>query len=169
MKSPLLKSIFLFSASLVFSVHAYSLFPVFHSQTVAHGKTNRVIDGDTFVLVNEKGEEKKIRLACIDAPEKDQYFGIYAKNYLNDKLAGKDNIVVNIIDIDKYGRYIAFVGDDGNVNKDMVRNGYAWVYRQYCHDPSYLNLEVDAKKKKIGLWENDNPIPPWEWRHEKKG
>ena len=29
-------------------------------------------------------------------------------------------------------------------------------------------MEDDARAKKIGLWQDKNAIPPWEWRANKK-
>ena len=48
----------------------------------------------------------------------------------------------------------------------MVRQGAAWVYRQYLKDKSLLAVEAEAKAANRGLWalpEAQN-IPPWDWR-----
>lgn len=69
---------------------------------------------------------------------------------------------------DKYGRTVAVVLINGiNVNKAMVKDGWAWVYRKYfkngfCSD--WLGLERQARNQKIGLWADPHVIPPWEWR-----
>ncbi|PCI06627.1 MAG: hypothetical protein COB77_06505, partial [Gammaproteobacteria bacterium] len=58
-----------------------------------------------------------------------------------------------------------------NVNERMVTLGHAWVMRRYYGHLSnkrknQLNrLERWAKLKKVGLWKQLNPIPPWKWRH----
>jgi hypothetical protein len=44
----------------------------------------------------------------------------------------------------------------------------AWVYRQYAKDPAYFAAEQQAKQGRIGLWDQPNPIPPWEFRHGQK-
>ena len=52
----------------------------------------------------------------------------------------------------------------------MVRSGYAWVYQRYCDKPFceyWLALENEAKANSLGLWQEPNPIPPWEWREGK--
>ena len=55
-------------------------------------------------------------------------------------------------DIDKYKRYIAecFINNK-NINKFMVRNGWAIAYRYYSSD--YINDEKIAKNNKAGIWQ----------------
>ena len=48
-----------------------------------------------------------------------------------------------------------------DLNKWMVRNGYAVAYRRYSKD--YIEDENYAKKNKTGLWEG-NFIHPEKWR-----
>ena len=40
----------------------------------------------------------------------------------------------------------------------MVLNGYAWAYKQYSKD--YIQQERIAKAKKLGFWQEPNPIKP---------
>ena len=40
----------------------------------------------------------------------------------------------------------------------MVLNGYAWAYKQYSKD--YIQQERIVKAKKLGLWQEPNPIEP---------
>ncbi|MDD5410907.1 MAG: thermonuclease family protein, partial [Methylobacter sp.] len=56
-----------------------------------------------------------------------------------------------------------------NANKEQIKRGMAWVYRQYLHDQSLLQSEDEARQAKIGLWSEPTPMPPWEYRHGKKG
>ncbi|WP_176325015.1 thermonuclease family protein [Campylobacter mucosalis] len=44
----------------------------------------------------------------------------------------------------------------------MVANNYAWAYEKYSKD--YINLEKEARDKKLGIWRSKKPIPPWEFR-----
>jgi endonuclease YncB( thermonuclease family) len=52
-----------------------------------------------------------------------------------------------------------------DVNTAQVKQGMAWMYRQYNRDKSLLALEQEAKNAKHGLWSEPNAIPPWEYRH----
>ena len=56
-------------------------------------------------------------------------------------------------------------GDTIDVNAEMVRQGAAWVYRQYNHDPSLVRLEQEARDARRGLWAlpEVERTPPWEW------
>ncbi|TXH13577.1 MAG: hypothetical protein E6R03_11065 [Hyphomicrobiaceae bacterium] len=46
----------------------------------------------------------------------------------------------------------------------------AWHYKKYANEqlPSdrvrYEESEKKAKESNLGLWKDDAPIPPWEWR-----
>ena len=125
-----------------------------------------ITDGDTIKIIN-----KRIRLHGIDAPEKKQICIKNTKEYscgkeATDALAKKINgnqVVCKVQDrLDRYKRYIGvcFVGEV-NLNKWMVRNGYAIAYRRYSKD--YIEDEDYAKKNKLGLWAG-NFIYPEKWR-----
>jgi endonuclease YncB( thermonuclease family) len=127
------------------------------------GRVSRVVDGDTIELKSD-GERYKIRLAGIDTPEKDQPWGKEAKKALSSKVKRKD-ITVDVVDKDRYGRLVGKIYlDDRYINKELVAEGYAWVYRQYTTDPLLLINEGAARLNDTGLWIDDDPIPPWDWR-----
>ena len=125
-----------------------------------------VTDGDTIKILN-----KRIRLHGIDAPEKNQKCvknkkkykcGLVATEALIKKI-GKNKVkCLTHNNKDRYNRFIGvcFVGQD-NLNKWMVRNGYAVAYRRYSKD--YIEDENYAKKNKIGLW-SGSFIHPEKWR-----
>ena len=128
-----------------------------------------VVDGDTLHI-----EKNKIRLHGIDAPEIDQTctikdkvwnFGIESSLELK-KLILDNNISCVVSDIDKYNRYIAecFINNK-NINKLMVRNGWAIAYRYYSLD--FVEDEELAKKNKIGLWQGQFQ-EPYLYRKTKK-
>ena len=75
----------------------------------------------------------KIRLANIDAPEKDQPFGKQSRDSLLE-LVGKKQIQIDSRAVDQYGRTVGFISVDGlNVNQEQVRRGMAWDYSHYPH------------------------------------
>ena len=126
----------------------------------------RITDGDTIKILN-----KRIRFYGIDTPEKKQFCvknskeyrcGQEATNALIKKINGKSVACKVQEKLDRYKRYIGicFLGDV-NLNKWMVRNGYAVSYRRYSKD--YIEDENYAKKKKTGLW-SGNFIYPEKWR-----
>jgi micrococcal nuclease len=58
-----------------------------------------------------------------------------------------------------------FVGNV-NVNKELLKQGLAWHYKQYNKDEEFAKLEQEARKKKIGLWSHPNPVAPWDFRRK---
>ncbi len=136
------------------------------AQTVYQGTVVRIVDGDTLVLLVDQ-QQLKIRLADIDTPERKQPFGTKAKQALSD-LAFSEQVSVAEIAKDRYGRIVGrvYVGDI-DVNRDLVAQGFAWVFRRYSDDAELLELEAEAKQMGLGLWADPNPIPPWEWRRGK--
>ena len=125
-----------------------------------------ITDGDTIKIIN-----KRIRLHGIDTPEKKQICIKNAKEYncgkeatiaLTKKINGS-RVVCKVQDsLDKYKRYIGvcFVGEV-NLNKWMVRNGYAVAYLRYSKQ--YLTDENYAKVQKLGIWEGTFTLPE-KWR-----
>ena len=123
----------------------------------------QVIDGDT--VVAQLGEKSvRIRLAEIDAPEIGQPWGLNAKKALEAKVLGS-SVSLEVIDVDRYDRLVARLNlDNRQINRELVSEGHAWVYRRYMRDESLLVNETVASKNKIGLWATGSQIAPWEWR-----
>ena len=133
-------------------------------------KVVSVTDGDTIKVFNVKYGQVKIRLYGIDTPEKGQPYGKAAGKHLASLIAGA-TVDIESVTTDRYGRTVAIVwSNEGNINEQMVRAGYAWVYRKYCDRDfcaDWLQLEDKARSSRIGLWQEPSPIPPWEWRRRK--
>ena len=135
--------------------------------TLLNGKVVSVADGDTITILTPQKQQVKIRLYGIDTPESGQAFGKKAKQ-LTSSLVYGEQVQVIAYDKDRYGRTVGVVLVDGiNVNEEIIRAGYAWQYRKYCKErfcSNWLSLEKHARQSRIGLWQDYNPIPPWEWR-----
>jgi endonuclease YncB( thermonuclease family) len=114
------------------------------------GKVVRIADGDTLsILVDE--QTLRIRLAEIDTPERRQPFGTKAKQALADLTFNKSVRVVEV-DVDRYGRIVGRVYVNGlTVNAELVKQGYAWVYRKYAKSRELYRLEDEARNAKRGL------------------
>lgn len=134
------------------------------------GKVVGISDGDTFTLLTTNKARLKIRLAEIDTPENTQPYGTRAKQALSHLIFGKEVRVVQQ-DKDRYGRVVASVYL-GNlwVNRQLVQEGMAWVYRKYSKNPELLKDEQKARVAMCGLWSLPitDQVPPWEWRNGKK-
>ncbi|WP_455654307.1 thermonuclease family protein [Phascolarctobacterium sp.] len=132
------------------------------------GQVTYVIDGDTFQLSSQLGDIR-IRVADIDAPELSQPYGKKAKSYLK-SLVESETVVCNILEKDRYGRYIAKINVPGTRNLDiaaeMVRAGYAWHYKKYSVSQELANIEIKAKLQKKGLWSDQGAVAPWIYRQQ---
>lgn len=131
-------------------------------------KVVKIKDGDTIELLSPQMQTITVRLAGIDCPEKAQAYGTVARQYTAMLCFGK-NVRLKIEDTDRYGRTVGTVIlDDGrNLNHELVRNGYAWEYKTYSNDPELALLEQAARNSRLGLWQDENPIEPWNYRRKK--
>lgn len=134
----------------------------------------RVIDGDTFaVTCGESKEVRKVRLYCIDAPEKVQIpYSVPATAKLTELLKA-NKFIVNIKNKDFYGRYVGEVIDSNklNINQELVRLGFVAVYIDYCNEEDYYDAQDEAKKNFRGIWMAYNVLlqqTPWVYRQNKK-
>ena len=134
----------------------------------------KVVDGDSIHI-----KSYKIRLEGIDAPEmrqkckkpylqimfftfqKDYFCGQVSKKKLIQKIGNKP-VKCILLGKDRYKRYLAkcFKGTV-NLNRWMVRNGYAIAYRKYSK--IYVPDENFAKEEKLGLW-SGTFVKPEKWR-----
>jgi len=130
-----------------------------------------VPDADTFVVKRRDGSEVKVRLHWADAPEVahnskevNQPGGIEAKAWAQDYVLRK-RVTVKPHSL-SYGRIVGDVipSDRPNVGLAAVISGHAWLDPRYKPRADWLMALEDAKKFKSGLWAEDKPIPPWEWR-----
>ena len=132
------------------------------------GKVVGVTNGDTIKILSGQ-EQIKIRLYGVDTPERKQPFGQAAKRKISAILTS--SVTVEEKDVDRWGRTVGIVyaSTGSNINEEMVKSGYAWVYRKYCRAAfcsDWLSLEASARENKIGLWK-ESAVPPWEYRKRK--
>lgn len=110
----------------------------------------------------------KVRLHGIDCPEKKQAFGKVASTFLGEHIFNRV-VEVHVKGKDRYGRTIGIVYDKGEViNEKMLEAGLAWHYTKYDTNSAWAQLEAVARKKRVGLWAQDHPLPPWDFRKQKK-
>ena len=133
------------------------------SQTVT-GRVVGVHDGDTITVLTISNQQSRVRLSGIDAPELHQAYGNRSKQALSAKVFGK-TVVLSVTGKDRYGRTVAEVWLDQQwINLEMVREGWAWMYRRYSASRELEAAEQQARERKLGLWADGNPVPPWEYR-----
>ena len=136
----------------------------------------QVTDGDTI-----RNGKLKIRLHGIDAPEFNQlckkpYLTVFIFTFTKDYQCGKisteklkkkinDKLIkCKILDIDRYKRLIGECYKRNlNLNSWLVSNGYAVAYKKYSK--KYISDEINAKNKKIGIWQGKFEMP-WDYRRK---
>jgi micrococcal nuclease len=148
--------------------------PVQLPETVVCARVVSVIDGDTIKALTKDNELLRVRLRNIDAPEKSQGFGQRSKQNLSELVFGRD-VELHVFGTDRYGRTLAVIMLDGvDINLQQVRDGYAWVYTRYIGENSlevqaqYYDAQAAAQRERRGLWQDSDPVPPWEWRKIEK-
>lgn len=137
----------------------------------------KVFDGDTFEA-EANGKKEKVRMLGIDTPEKFdsdkltrdiertkrdsetiKKLGELSSQFTRKLLEGKKVLLEpdkSQDDRDKYGRLLRYVYlEDGTfVNKKIVADGYAVVFRKFnvSKEKELIEAETDARTGKKGLW-----------------
>ena len=138
------------------------------SQTTLKAKVIGIKDGDTVVVLDSLNNQITLRLAEVDCPEKSQPFGTKAKQFTSDQIYLK-TIKYVVTDTDRYGRNIAMIyydTDNKYLSAEIIKAGMGWHYKRYSTSKKLALFEDNAKKKRIGLWVDNNPIAPWECRKQ---
>jgi endonuclease YncB( thermonuclease family) len=130
----------------------------------------KIREGDQVQIGNTR-----IRLAGIDAPSVDQLClntmgerwtcGIAARDELI-RHADNKSWTCHVSQVERHGREVAHCEVDGeDIQKWMVRNGWALAYARVSHD--YEADEKAARDAKAGMWQGAF-IAPWDWRVRNK-
>lgn len=127
----------------------------------------RVVDGDSLVIETVHGRQM-VRLWGVDCPEHDQPFGGNATRFSRGQVLGR-RVTVRIKDHDRYGRWVAIVGLPGrpSLNRQLLAQGLAWWYRRYAPTWRWGHLEGLARKRRLGIWSQANPVAPWIHRRQR--
>lgn len=126
------------------------------------GKVISILDGDTYDILLDGKRMIRIRMEGIDAPEKGMPFYRVAKKFLGD-LCFEKNVRLEIHGKDNHERTLSFsyLEDGRELSHEMIKAGLAWHFKKYSSDTSLSNLEIEAHNLRIGLWKDNNPMPPW--------
>lgn len=139
---------------------------------VLSGKVIHVVDGDTFDVLDSQHETFRIRVSCMDTPEKGQPFYRRAKDALADLIHGKQ-VTVEAYKHDRYGRLIGELADL-DLCHTMIASGMAWHNHPYARElaPGRADLLIEAeqgaKVRRAGVWTDTSPQPPWEFRRQQR-
>ena len=134
------------------------------------GRVIDVINGDTILLQDSQNIRHRIYLFGIDAPELGQTNGQEARAYLDRLLFARTyQAKVVFSKRTKAGNIIGTVyaaelnsTQFADINGMMVMAGYAWASQR--DGKRYRAIEDIARHRKVGLWAESRPLPPWQWR-----
>ena len=123
-----------------------------------------IADGNT-LTVRIDDRVLKLRLADIDAPEAGQPFGARAWESLAQVCDAKA-ATVDELEIHRGRRVSAEIECNGvDASTEQVRRGMAWVSeRDAPYGSPLYALQSEAQAERRGLWGDDAPVPPWQWR-----
>ena len=142
----------------------------------------RVQDGDSLIVRPRRSfwhprrsrREITVRLYAIDAPESDQQHGAEAREYLRHLVAGRNDLDLEPIHTDRYGRQVAIIyrggrGRKQSVNRLMVERGLARWYSSYGgRELGLEDAERSAKRRRRGVWSSRRAVAPWEHRRARR-
>ena len=135
-----------------------------------HGRVTGILDGDTIKVLIRARQQIRVRIAFIDAPEKGQAFSQRAKAAMSELVFDKD-VKLRPHTIDRHGHLVARVLIDGqDAGLELLKQALCWVYERYVGEAaadiqtSYRDAQNTAQAERAGLWQDPDPVPPWEWR-----
>src|SRR4051794_38145437 len=138
-----------------------------------HVHVIRAIDGNTLLVQTPLGNEVRVRLVGVAAPDDGQYGSAEARQALASRAEGKD-VLLRLEPTqarDAGGAVLALVypADADDLNIDLIREGHAYADRRgaYSMQPQFEQAEGEARQRKRGLWKGitDERMPQWrrEW------
>lgn len=128
-------------------------------------RPTRVVDGDTFHAVDPEGVDRTLRIALIDAPERDQPWSGESAHGLLALLMDSAGMARSLdcveVTRDRYGRSIVrcALPDGRDLSAEMVRQGWAWPYLDYG-GAELVEIWREAVCAGVGLW-STGVEPPW--------
>ncbi len=130
------------------------------------GTVSEVIDGNTILVETRSGESYKVLLHGIDSPEPGQPHADQSTQFLKQLLLRK-HVTITLRGRDRHGNRLGEIHIDGSPDPrhEMVKAGMAWTDEKQA-DPKLEALKEEARQKNIGLWQEENPTPPWTYRRQ---
>ena len=136
------------------------------SAQIWSGRVLDVREGDLLNVMHPEKGAVTLMLYGVDAPDRGQSFYNQAKEFLADRVKGK---VVKVREIPG-GQNVdtAIIFCNGvNINELVLEAGFGWVCDKRCNQEfcaDWMNIEAQARERKRGLWQDENPVEPSEWR-----
>ena len=151
-----------FVPALIIAVGAVACTPATVSTSTPTGIQALVVDvqdGDS-LLVDIDGNQERVRLIGINAPERAECFGPEAAAGLREMVDGVQvEIVTDVEPRDQYGRLLGYVYLDGTlVNEDLARRGFV-LARAFEPNTTFQDridgASREARDDRRGMWSPD--------------
>jgi endonuclease YncB( thermonuclease family) len=137
---------------------------VLHARVVAYGSAT------AFAVLDAAEKLARIKLTGVDAPERKQPFAQQAQRLASDYL-GAQPVAIAIDTIGEHNRIHGRVRIDGrDLGLVLLEAGLAWCDPgDSAHLPAalrdaYAQACGQARAQRRGLWQDANPVPPWDYR-----
>ncbi len=133
------------------------------------GQVVAIVNGDTIRVRDERKVQHTVRLAGIDAPEKFQKHAQRSEDALREFVFQK-YVTVEVPRQGGSPRAGKVLVEGRDVSLELLADGFAWYDKsrvQALSEPdrrAYAAAEADARQRRVGLWRDSKPIPPWEYR-----
>lgn len=132
------------------------------------GQVVAVVSGDTLRIRDERKVQYTVRLAGVDAPEKFQAYGQRSLDTL------RELAFQRYVTVEGTGSGSPRVGrvrvEGRDISMEQLQLGAVWYDRSRAQSlpdtdrQAYAEAQADAKVRRVGLWRDKQPIPPWEYR-----
>ena len=127
-----------------------------------------IVDGDTFVAVDDKNDTLTCRIYGIEAPEADQPYGYEARKYLYNMILQRR---VEILPKGETSRreqtVVVITRDNEDVADQLLRAGLAWYRNDSVNEVNYIRSVRLAQEEAIGIWSDPDCVAPWIWRENR--
>lgn len=131
------------------------------------GRVSNWPSGDTLELATEDGLHA-VRILGIDSPEFGQEMYSEARSHLMKTVRG-EIVTAEVLSIDPVQLCTGTIRVAGrDLGLQMLEAGMAWHTREEGIDnAAYAAALRNARLKKLGIWEDDKAVPPWQWRPDR--
>lgn len=144
--------------------------PGLHEPFEVTGHVIKNHDGDTIKLQTDELGIITVRLSGADTPETGQAYWRVARDNLHRQVA--DNpVTVWCYKRDRNDREVCHAKVNGSdLGLALVKQGLAWYAFMFADEltpemrQAYQSAEIQARKQRLGLWQTQEPLPPWECR-----
>src|SRR6266516_4315678 len=132
------------------------------------GKVAEKIDAGTIVVVSAN-QPVKVKLVAIAVPEKEQSYSSIARQHLSDLILDK-YVVVRYSELRESFLVGQVLCGNMDVGAQMIRDGVAWYDKldekrlSEVEHQIYAESQEAAHTERRGLWQDESPIPPWDFR-----